>query len=103
MKVLAAEQLGLPFAGDALALLRLGSGGFLNFHRLLLRVLKNLDSFEIPRQVNQVEMRSIHFWMQNDGVAAKVKSADRLCVTSVLFYGGVFSFKLREALHLCPE
>src|SRR5205809_2002889 len=57
MKLPAAEELWLPFPGDTLALLGLGSGGLLHLHRLLLRVLKNLDAFEIACQVNQVEVR----------------------------------------------
>ena len=76
MKFLATEKLGLPLAGDTPSLLSLSSSGFLYLHRFLLCVLEDLNAFEITRQVNKVEMRSIELWMQNNSVTSKFKTAN---------------------------
>ena len=103
MKLLAAEQFGLAFAGDSLSLLGLGPGEFLHFHRLLLRLLEHFQAFEVPCQVNQIEISPIGLGMQHNRIPREAKITCSFCVARVFLNGCIFSIQFRQPVNFIPK
>ena len=103
VQLLAAEQRRLPAVADARSLLCLSSGALLNCHRAPLGVLKCLDPSLISRRVDQVEVRTILLWVQDNRGTDVAEPADLLHLSRVFLHCGVIAVMLFQTVYSLPK